>query len=46
MALVMLAALFLVKQKMAHRETWPMLSLNDLVTAIAHILPRRQMSAP
>ena len=35
MALVMLAALFLVKQKVAHRETWPMLSLNDLVTAIA-----------
>ena len=46
MSLVMLAALFLVKQKMAHRETWPMLSLNDLVTAIAHMLPRRQMSAP
>jgi SRSO17 transposase len=46
MALVMLAALFLVKQKMAHRETWPMLSLNDLVTAIAHMLPRPQMTAP
>ncbi len=45
MALVMLAALFLVKQKLAHRETWPMLSLNDLVTAIAHMLPRWQMSA-
>ncbi len=46
MALVMLATLFLVKQKMAHRETWPMLSLNDLVTAIAHLLPQRQMTAP
>jgi SRSO17 transposase len=46
MALVMLAALFLVKQKTTHRETWPMLSLNDLVTAIAHMLPKRQMSAP
>jgi hypothetical protein len=23
-----------------------MLSLNDLVTAIAHLLPRRQMTAP
>lgn len=45
MALVMLATLFLVKQKLAHRETWPMLSLNDLVTAMAHMLPRRQMSA-
>lgn len=46
MALVMLATLFLVKQKMAYRETWPMLSLNDLVTAIAHLLPQRQMTAP
>ncbi len=45
MALVMLAALFLVKQKVTHRETWPMLSLNDLVTAIAHMLPKRQMGA-
>jgi hypothetical protein len=31
---------------MAHRETWPMLSLNDPFTAIAHMLPRRQMPAP
>ncbi len=46
MALVMLAALFLIKRKVAHRETWPMLSLNDLVTAIAHLLPKRQMTAP
>jgi hypothetical protein len=30
---------------MAQREAWPMLSLNDLFTAIAHMLPRRQMSA-
>lgn len=44
MALVMLAALFLVQQKASHRETWPMLSLNDLVTAIAHMLPKRQMT--
>jgi multicomponent K+:H+ antiporter subunit D len=46
MALVMLATLFLVKQKITHRDTWPMLSLNDLVTAIAHLLPQRQMTAP
>jgi SRSO17 transposase len=46
MALVMLATLFLVKQKMTHRQTWPMLSLNDMVTAIAHMLPKRQMTAP
>jgi SRSO17 transposase len=44
MALVMLATLFLVQQKMTHRETWPMLSLNDLVTAMAHMLPRRHMA--
>ena len=37
MALVMPATPFLVKQKMAHHQTWPMLSLNDLVTAIAHM---------
>ncbi|MBS4098896.1 MAG: hypothetical protein KGZ83_18900 [Sulfuricella sp.] len=46
MALVMMATLFLVKQKMAHRQTWPMLSLNDLVTAMAHMLPKRRMTAP
>jgi len=46
MALVMLAALFLVKQKIGARQTWPMLSINDLVTALAHLLPRRQMTAP
>lgn len=45
MALVMLAKLFLVKQKMQGRSQWPMLSVNDLVTALAHILPRRQLTA-
>lgn len=45
MILVMLATLFLVKQKEQHRKTWPMLSLNDIVTAIAHMLPRRQMTS-
>jgi SRSO17 transposase len=45
MLLVMLATLFLVKQKEQHRKTWPMLSLNDIMTAIAHMLPRRQMTS-
>jgi len=45
MALVMLATLFLVKQKMTGRKQWPMLSVNDLVTALAHMLPRRQLTA-
>lgn len=45
MALVMLGTLFLVKQKQAGRQQWPMLSFNDLVTALAHLLPRRQLTA-
>ena len=45
MVLVMLGTLFLVKQKQAGRQQWPMLSFNDLVTALAHLLPRRQLTA-
>ena len=45
MALVMLGTLFLVKQKKAGRQQWPMLSFNDLVTALEHLLPRRQLTA-
>ncbi len=45
MALVMLGSLFLVKQKIEGRQQWPMLSFNDLVTALAHLLPRRQLTA-
>ena len=45
MALVMLATLFLAKQKIQGRGHWPMLSFNVLVTALAHLLPRRQLTA-
>jgi SRSO17 transposase len=45
MALVMLGTLFLVKQKKMGRQQWPMLSFNDLVTALEHLLPRRQLTA-
>ncbi|MGH8475386.1 MAG: hypothetical protein ACRER2_06380 [Methylococcales bacterium] len=45
MALVMLATLFLAKQKIQGRQQWSMLSFNDLVTALAHPLPRRQLNA-
>lgn len=45
MVLVMLGTLFLIKQKIAGRQQWPMLSFNDLVTALAHLLPRRQLTA-
>ena len=43
--MVMLATLFLTKQKIQGRTQWPMLSFNDLVTALAHLLPRRQLTA-
>ena len=45
MALVMLGTLFLLKQKIQGRKQWPMLSFNDLVTALAHLLPQRQLTA-
>jgi hypothetical protein len=45
MALVMLGTLFLVKLKIAGRQQWPMLSFNDSVTALAHLLTRRQLTA-
>jgi hypothetical protein len=41
----MLGTLFLAKQKKVGRQQWPMLSFNDLVTALEHQLPRRQLTA-
>lgn len=32
-------------QKVEGRQQWPMLSFNDLITALAHLLPRRQLTA-
>ena len=45
MAWVMPGTLFLLKQKIQGRQQWPMVSFNDLVTALAHLLPRRQLTA-
>lgn len=42
MALVMLGALFLVKEKITARAHAPMLSLNDLVTVLRQLLPPQQ----
>ena len=36
--------LALVKQKKAGRQQWRMMSFNDLVTALEHLLPRRQLT--
>jgi SRSO17 transposase len=45
MALVILGTLFLLKQKIQGCQQWPLLSFNNLVTALAHLLPRRQLTA-
>jgi hypothetical protein len=45
MTLVMLGTLFLIKQKKAGRQQWPMVSFNNLVTALAHLLPHRHLTA-
>jgi hypothetical protein len=39
MALILLGTLFLVKQKISGRQQWLILSFNDLVTALGHLLP-------
>ena len=41
MALVMVALMFLAKERMAHRETAELLSCNDLVEIMRHKLPRK-----
>jgi len=45
MALVMLATLFLTWQKIQGRKQWPILSFNDLVTVLTHLLPGCQFTA-
>jgi len=45
MASVMPGTLFLLKQKVQGRKRWPMLLFNDLVTALAHPLLRRLLTA-
>ena len=41
MALVMVALMFLAKERMAHRETADLLSCNDLVDVMRHKLPSK-----
>jgi hypothetical protein len=45
MALVKIRTLFLVRQKVPGRRQWSMLFVNDLVMALAHMLPQRQLTA-
>ena len=41
MALVMVALMFLAKERLANRETATLLSCNDLVDILRHKLPSR-----
>jgi hypothetical protein len=41
MALVMVALMFLAKERMAHRDTADLLSCNDLVEIMRHKLPSK-----
>ncbi len=43
MALVMMAMLFMLKQRIEHRDEFPLLSCADIETLLAHFLPRRDV---
>jgi hypothetical protein len=43
MALVMMAMLFMLKERTASRDTYPLLSCVDVETLLAQVLPRRDV---
>ena len=43
MALVMMAMLFMLKQRIEHQDEIPLLSCADIETLLAHFLPRRDV---
>ena len=43
MALVMMAMLFMLKQRIEHQDELPLLSCSDIETLLAHFLPRRDV---
>jgi len=43
MALVMMAMLFMLKQRIEHQDELPLLSCADIETLLAHLLPRRDV---
>ena len=45
MALVMMAMLFLLRERIDQQEEHPLLSCADIETLLAHFLPRRDVSA-
>jgi len=44
MALVMMAMLFMLEQRIEHQQDYPLLSCADVETLLAHFLPRRDVS--
>ena len=42
-SLVMMAMLFMVKERTASRDTYPLLSCADVETLLAHVLPWRDV---
>ena len=43
MALVMMAMLFMLKERVEHQQDYPLLSCADIETLLAHFLPRRDV---
>jgi SRSO17 transposase len=44
MALVMMAMLFMLKERLLHKESYPLLSCSDIEVLLAHFLPRRDVT--
>jgi len=44
MALVMIAMLFMLEEKLSHKESYPLLSCSDIEVLLAHFLPRRDVT--
>jgi len=44
MALVMMAMVFMLSEKIYHKDTYPLLSCADIEELLAHFLPRRDVS--
>ena len=44
MALVMMAMLFMLEEKLSHKESHPLLSCADIEVLLAHFLPRRDVT--
>ena len=45
MALVMMALMFMLSEKIRHEDTCPLLSCSDIEELLAHFLPRRDVTA-